>query len=285
MNYILLFFKGILMGICDLIPGISGGTIAFITGIYSRLINAVKGFSFDLIRESFKSMGKLKVSSQLKKSVKKLDLIFLAVLFGGIGTALLVGSILIKYLLKEYFPQTISFFVGLIIASAWFIYKKIEDHSGVNLVTGLIGILIGVSLAFIVPTKIEPNFIYIFIGGFFAISAMFLPGISGAFILLVMGIYEFMLDVLHNLKDNMLYFISFALGAIVGAYSISRLVSYLFKKDKCKTLYFLLGLVIGALTIPITQVIETSKSISPILLITFVIVGAGLVFVINNLTK
>ena len=257
-NKILLFLKGVLMGICDLIPGISGGTIAFITGIYTRLIEAVKAFSFKLVYDII-----LLNKKELKKDIKKLELGFLFTLFLGIGFAILAGSRIIKFLLENYFAYTLSFFVGLIIASSKIIFDNIKNHKMKNILFGVMGLILGILLSFLIPKTITPSLYYVFIGGFFAISAMFLPGISGAFILLIMGLYEFMINVLHDILRNISYFIVFGLGAVLGAFAISRVISFLFRKDKCKTLYFLLGLVIGAVSIPIKRIIEiTSFNIS-----------------------
>lgn len=258
----LLFLKGVLMGICDIIPGISGGTIAFITGIYTRLINAVKSFSPKLVGDLFRySIKRDKQGlSALKQDVKKLDLIFLITLGAGIATALLIGSRIITYLLENHYAYTISFFIGLILASSKAIFDHIERHHTKNIMFGLLGLLVGISLSILIPATITPNIAYIFIGGFLAISAMFLPGISGAFILLILGIYEFMLSVLHDILGKLDYFMAFTIGAILGAFSISRAVSFLFRKDKCKTLYVLLGLVIGCLSIPIKKVCQNTTS-------------------------
>lgn len=269
-NKILLFLKGILMGICDLIPGVSGGTIAFITGIYARLINAVKSFNFKLIKD-FVTGNK----RELKKDIKRLDLGFLIVLFLGIIIAILIGSRIIKFLLDRYFVYTLSFFIGLILASCVLIFQDIKNRKGKNILFGVFGLIIGISLAFLIPMNIAPNLYYVFIGGFIAISAMFLPGISGAFILLIMGLYEFMLNILHNIKSNLNYFVVFIFGAILGAFVISRIISFLFKKNKCKTLYFLLGLVIGALGVPLKKIFEIAYlDISNVFfMISFVILG------------
>ncbi|MBW2980280.1 DUF368 domain-containing protein [Candidatus Woesearchaeota archaeon] len=250
------------MGICDIIPGISGGTIAFITGIYTRLINAVKSFSPKLVGDLFRySIKRDKQGlSALKQDVKKLDLIFLITLGAGIATALLIGSRIITYLLENHYAYTISFFIGLILASSKAIFDHIERHHTKNIMFGLLGLLVGISLSILIPATITPNIAYIFIGGFLAISAMFLPGISGAFILLILGIYEFMLSVLHDILGKLDYFMAFTIGAILGAFSISRAVSFLFRKDKCKTLYVLLGLVIGCLSIPIKKVCQNTTS-------------------------
>jgi putative membrane protein len=253
-NKILLFLKGVLMGICDLIPGISGGTIAFITGIYTQLIEAVKSFSLKLVYDLVTFNKK-----ELKKDIKRLDLGFLIILFLGIGFAIFTGSSIIKFLLENYFAYTLSFFVGLILASSKIIFDNIKDHKIKNILFVILGLLFGISLSFLIPQTINPSLPYVFIGGFIAISALFLPGISGAFILLIMGLYEFMINVLHNIFGNIHYFIVFGFGAVLGAFTISRVISFLFKKDKCKTLYFLLGLVIGSISIPINKIIEITQ--------------------------
>lgn len=275
-NKLLLFLKGILMGICDLVPGISGGTIAFITGIYERLINAVKGFSLKLIL----SVGN---KDKFKTNFKKLDLGFLIVLLLGIFTALILGSGIIEFLLENYFVYTLSFFIGLILMSSFVIFEKIRNHNSVNVFFGILGFVLGLSLIFLVPAVVNPSLGYVFFGGFVAISAMFLPGISGAFILLILGLYEFMLGVLHDISRNINYFLSFVLGAILGAFVISRVISYLFKKDRCKTLYFLLGLVLGALSVPIKRVSEISVGVLDIGIMLFLfLIG---VFMVLNLRK
>lgn len=270
------------MGICDLIPGISGGTIAFITGIYQRLIDAVKNFNLRLLRSIF---GGSKYEKKI--CVQKLDLGFLITLIIGIVVAILLGSRLIKFLLENYFSFTLAFFIGLILASSKIIFDHIQNHKIKNVFFGMIGFLIGIGFTFLVPVNIQPNIGYTFLGGFFAVSAMFLPGISGAFILLIMGLYEFMINVLHNIPENFNFFIIFILGAILGAIVISRIISWLFKKDKCKTLYFLLGLVIGALGIPIKRIIqETVFSASNIIfIIIFLIIGIILVSFVGRCRK
>jgi putative membrane protein len=281
-----IFLKGILMGICDLIPGISGGTIAFITGIYQRLINAVKSFSIKLIPETYNYIKK--GDKTILKSIKKLDLIFLTTLILGIITAIVIGSHLIKYLLNNYFVYTITFFIGLILASSINIFKEIKNHKISNIIFGIIGLIIGILLGIIIPVTLNPSLTYIFISGFIAISAMFLPGISGSFILLILGVYEFMINVLHNIIDKIYYFFAFIFGGILGALTISKFVSYLFEKDKPKTLYFLLGLVLGCLSIPLRNIILydiiwTIKEI--ITTSSFLIIGFFIVIMIIKTNK
>lgn len=258
----IIYLKGVLMGICDMIPGVSGGTIAFITGIYTRLINAIKSFSPELIANFFNYLFKRGKNNlqDLKNDIKKLDLIFLIPLALGIGTAVILGSRIISFLLNNYFAYTMAFFIGLILASSRIIYKNIRNHHLNNILFGIVGLLIGISLSSLIPTQVDPTLLYVFIGGFLAISAMFLPGISGAFLLLILGIYEFMLGVIKNITANISYFLVFMVGAILGAFSISRIISFLFKKDRCKTLYVLLGLVIGSLSIPIKRIIISTST-------------------------
>jgi len=248
------FLKGMLMGICDTVPGISGGTIAFITGIYEKLINSLKGFSFPLLFDCLYFIIGKGDRRKLKKDVAKLNLGFLITLLSGIILAIFIFSRVMSYLLESYFAFTMAFFVGLIIASAKTIFDHIEKHHGANVVLAVVGLVFGASLAFFVPSVVEPSFGYVFFGGFIAISAMILPGISGSFILLIIGIYGFMLNVVKNVISNLDFFIVFALGAAVGLFTISRVVSYVFRKDKSKTLYFLLGLVVGSLSVPVREI-------------------------------
>jgi len=250
------------MGISDLIPGISGGTIAFITGIYERLINAVKGFS---------------INTFIKRDFKKLDLGFLFFLLLGIISAILIGSRGIKYLLENYLAYTLMFFIGLILASSFIIFEGIKNHKFKNIVFGLIGLVVGLSFGFLNPVVAEPSLIYIFFGGFVAISAMFLPGISGSFILLIMGLYEFIIGLLSDVIGNFGYLFVFGIGMLFGAFFISRVISFLFRKDKCKTLYFLLGLVLGALAVPIQRVLESGVGFREIPILGFLFLGGVLV--------
>lgn len=253
-----LFLKGLLMGICDLIPGISGGTIAFITGIYERLMKAIN----DVLKFKFK------------------DLKFLIILFLGIAISILIGSRVMSFLLDNYFILLISFFMGLILASGIKIIKMNKLKSNKDIMFILIGFIIGISLMFLVPINLTPSLVYIFLGGFLAISAMFLPGISGSFILLIMGIYTYMIDVLTNLKIKEI--IIFMLGALAGAYFISKLVTFLFKKNKSNVLFFLSGLVIGSLSVPINMLLAYNILFLEIILMSILFLfGLLVVYLLN----
>ncbi len=247
------FLKGMLMGIADLVPGISGGTIAFITGIYVRLIHAIteltpKNFILilkDLFRKDFKSA---------QKKFIEFSFLFLLLLFAGIFTSIILGSKLIHYLYLNFNSELLIFFSGLILASSKIIFKEIDKHNSFNIVFGIGGILLGLSLLYITPLEIlNPSYLTILFGGFLAVFALFLPGVSGSFILLVFGLYGFIIDSLQNIISNLDVFLVFGVGAILGMVIISRLIKYLFKENKSLTLYVLLGLVLGSLSIPLTQ--------------------------------
>ena len=269
-----------------MIPGISGGTVAFITGIYSRLIGAVKSFSPKLIYDIF-TYPIHKKEDRLKEDIKKLDLLFLLVLILGISSAFLVGSRIIKLLLRDYPAYTLSFFIGLILVSSTIIFNHIQNHNIKNISFGFFGFALGLMFSILVPLTVTPTLGYVFLGGFFAVSAMFLPGISGAFILLIMGLYEFMINVLNDISNNISYFLLFITGALLGAFSISRIISFLFKKNRCKTLYVLLGLVIGALSVPLKKILQTASfHLSSVLIMVFwFLLGASLVVLIGRYQK
>jgi putative membrane protein len=277
------FLKGMLMGACDIVPGISAGTIAFITGIYERLINAIKGFSPYLIWDFVLLIFGKGDRGKFRKDVRALDLGFLVPLGLGIMFAILLLSRVISWLLEYYFSYTMVFFVGLILASAKTIFDHIEKHHSANVALMILGLIGGVGLMFAIPANVNPTVVYVFLGGFLAISAMMLPGISGSFILLILGLYEIMLDALKHLLSEIKTVIVFILGAIVGFMTISRVVSWLFKKDKSKTLYFLLGLVVGSLGVPLRSIyvsfpeVDFLSVIIHLVLFAFGILSASLV--------
>ncbi|OHB60928.1 MAG: hypothetical protein A2168_08585 [Planctomycetes bacterium RBG_13_50_24] len=283
---IIIYLKGFLMGICDIIPGISGGTIAFITGIYAQLINAVKSFSPKLVYDIITYPIHRK-SDSLKEDIKKLDLGFLVILVLGIASAFLAASRVIEFLMKEYFAYTISFFIGLILASSKTIFEHIEDHSTKNILFCILGFILGVVSSLLVPLTVTPSLGYVLLGGFCAVNAMFLPGISGAYVLLIMGLYEFMVGVLNDLRNNIDYFLIFMVGASLGAFTISRIISFLFRRNKCRTLYILLGLVIGALGTPVRRIVETTTfQVSNVLIMVFwCLLGGSLVVLLGRYKK
>ena len=234
------------MGISDLIPGISGGTIALITGVYDDFISSLNNLKIKNIKSILKSDFFLKF-----KEFKFDFLIFLAL---GIISSILIFSKIISNLLINYPQEISSFFFGLILASIPFILKGIKVFS-FNYLPFLIGsILITSYLLGLNNINGEISFIYIFICGFFCSCAMILPGISGAYILLIFSSYDFILEKLNifltdfNFND-FIWIGVFILGILTGILTFSRFVKYLLHKHKNKTIVSLSGLIIGSLPI------------------------------------
>ncbi len=252
----LLFLKGFLMGASDVIPGISGGTIAFITGIYDPLIEGLKDVGTTLKRIALKAFGKEKTG--LRTLLSEIPFGFFIPLVLGIAIAFAIGSRIIPYLLTHYPAQIFSFFVGLILASAYFIFRQIRRRTLGGLVWGAVGLVLGlaVSLAAHAQGGGNPGIVAVFFLGVIAICAMILPGISGSYILLVLGEYAFMLNVVNGLLsgvavgENALLAASFILGAVVGLLSFSRLLAYLLEHHHALTFSALAGLMLGALAGP-----------------------------------
>lgn len=263
-NSIEIFLKGLLMGVCDIIPGISGGTIAFTTGIYERLLHAVKSFSPKVVKDValWVTNRNATHTQELIKDFRQMDVGFLSVLFLGISIALMLMSHIVGYLLEHYFAYLMAFFIGLILSSSKILFDHIVNHKKENILFGFMGIACGLSLLLFVPAIVNPSPLYLFMSGFLAISAMFLPGISGAFILLILGVYEHLVLALHDVVGNIRDIFFFILGAILGAFTISRLILFLFSRYRCETLYLLLGLVLGSLSIPLQQIFKEAHSFS-----------------------
>lgn len=237
-NLLLTYFKGAAMGAADVIPGVSGGTIAFITGIYERLITAIKNINFKTLKLLF--TGKVRAFWDV------IDGNFLLFLVAGIATSLLSFAKLITHLLENYPILVWSFFFGLIIASTVFVGKTVKW----NLKTGLAFVILTVAAYFITsptntPIASQHELWYIFLSAAIAICAMILPGISGSFILLLLGEYLFILKALTSFNFPVIFV--FIAGALIGIISFSNVLSWLFKHFKMITLASLTGFMFGSL--------------------------------------
>lgn len=273
------------MGICDAVPGISGGTIALITGIYKQLISSVSSFSHKTFGELWLYCRAKKKSEKKKasKNLKKYNFPFLGSQLAGIFIALLSMSHLMDFLLKSFRSFTFAFFFGLILASAILMYKRIPKHAIAYLPLFFLGVFVGASFAFLPSTSIVPEFWFIFLAGFIAVSALFLPGISGSFILVLLGVYEFMISVVKHPFSNLSVVFLFILGALFGVLIISRIIKWLFVKGESQTMYALLGLVIGALAVPFKEVL-IGDGLS-LLALVFALLGLGIAIGIDWLGK
>ncbi|MDN5216230.1 DUF368 domain-containing protein [Fulvivirgaceae bacterium BMA12] len=236
-DYILLFLKGIGMGGADVVPGVSGGTIAFITGIYEELLNSIK--SVDL--EAIKLLSKFK----WKAFWEKINGRFLVTLIGGIAVSLLTLSKLIGFLLANYPIQLWSFFFGLVIISSILVAREIKEWKIIMVLALIIGVVIAFLITEFTPAETPESWWFIFISGAIAICAMILPGISGSFILLILGKYTFVINAVN--ERNIPIILIFGLGCIVGILSFSRLLSWLLNKFHNLMVAFLSGFMIGSL--------------------------------------
>ena len=228
------------MGIANVIPGVSGGTIALITGIYEDLINSLK--SFDT-----KSLN-LITSIDILEFIKYTNLYFLLAVFGGSIVSVFSIASLFKYLFIHYPILIWAFFFGLIIASIYFVGKRISKWNTTTIFSLAIGTLVAISLSFMTPASENDNLFFVFICGIIGISGMMLPGLSGSFILILMGNYE-LLMVTAITELNILLLSVFFLGSAFGLMSFSHILSWVFKHYKNQTLALLTGFILGSLSI------------------------------------
>lgn len=236
-QYLLVLLKGMGMGAADVVPGVSGGTIAFITGIYEELIHSIKSIDGTAVRFFF--------SGRWKSFWMHINGTFLVAVFSGIAISVVSLARLLEYLLHEHPVLVWSFFFGLILVSSYIVAKRVRswDYSRV------VAIMAGTGAAFyitsITPAHTPDAAWFVFLSGLLASCAMILPGISGSFILLLLGKYQFALSAVNEVR--VLDLITLGLGAIVGLLSLSRLLSWLFRKYHDGTVAVLAGFMIGSL--------------------------------------
>lgn len=237
-----LVLKGFLMGMADIVPGVSGGTVAFILGIYDRLVAAIASVNLDLL--------KLIKERRFKDALKHVDFTFLFFLLSGIFLALILMSRLMHYVLNEHPVPTWALFFGLILASIFYLKNQIKDfYRGQNILLTILGAIIAYFVVGAIPTETPNDYLTIFLSGAIAIIAMILPGISGSFILLILGKYIFITEALKSpfINNHLLVLITFSLGCLVGILSFSKILNFLLNKFHSLTLCFLTGFMIGSL--------------------------------------
>ncbi len=237
-DYLIITLKGIAMGAADVVPGVSGGTIAFISGIYEELLESINAINFNTLKV-LKQKG-------VKAMWKSINGNFLLSLLLGIGISIISLAKLIKWLLENKPILVWSFFFGLVVASVIYVAKQIKEWN----VAGIVLLVIGAGIAYyisILPPMANgiSSTWFLFFAGSLAICAMILPGISGSFILLLLGVYKPVLDAIHD-KDfkTLIVLIS---GAVVGLLTFSRLLKWLFDKYHTLTLAALTGFILGSL--------------------------------------
>jgi putative membrane protein len=239
-EYIGLFLKGVGMGAANVIPGVSGGTIALITGIFEKLIHSIK--SFDLVALKFLFSGKL------KRFAEHVNLDFLIAVFLGIATSIFSLARLLGFLFDNYPVLIWSYFFGLIMASVYFVGRRVQKITVGVVITFLLGTFFALVITWLTPATPNGDFFYLFLCGIVAICSMILPGLSGSFVLILMGNYELVfIKAVNDLDVKILGPV--ILGAICGLIAFSHLLSWIFKKFKDMTISLLTGFILGSLGI------------------------------------
>ncbi len=239
MKYLVLFLKGFAMGAANVIPGVSGGTIAFITGIYFRLITALKHFD----------LAAIVYFLQLKwrSLADHIDLYFLLVLGTGLALSLLTLAKVMTWALGTHEILTLSFFFGLIVASILGVGRQLGIWNINAILAFMLGTSLALAVAFLPPAQPNEGFIYLILCGMVAVCSMILPGLSGSYILLLMGNYALVLQAIGDFKWGILAPVG--IGVVIGLVGFSRLLSWLFEKYKDATIALLTGFVTGSLLI------------------------------------
>ena len=268
MQYLVIFIKGMMMGAADIIPGISGGTVALITGIYEKLLKSINSISWKTIVQVKKN--------GLKFVWKKINGRFLLTLLSGIITSILLFSWILEWLFKNESIALWSFFFGILLASFIFLIKIEIQKKTISFFSLLIGIFLSYQITKITPSSIQTvSPWYIFVTGFFGITAMILPGISGAYILLLMGVYQTILSNIRQAQQLIFSFNKevlidvaqvlgiFFLGIIFGIKFFTKFLTFILENYRRYTMSFLIGLMIGSLNKiwPWQNIIEKNNSI------------------------
>ena len=228
------------MGAANVIPGVSGGTIALITGIFEKLIDSIKSFDLKALKLLFS--GKFKAFSQY------VNLWFLIAVFGGAVISIFSLAILLQFLFANYEVQVYAFFFGLILASVYFVGKTIQKWSVSVIITFIIGTVTAIILSVLNPAAENDSPVYLVICGVVAICSMILPGLSGSFVLLLMGNYE--LVMINAVADlNLKIIVPVGIGAVVGLIAFSHFLSWVYKKFRDQTISILTGFILGSLAI------------------------------------
>lgn len=236
-DYFVLVLKGMGMGAADVVPGVSGGTIAFITGIYEELIDSIKSVNINALKLFF--------TGKFAEFWKAINGSFLISVLMGIGISVFSLAKGLEYLLNHFPILVWSFFFGLIIASAIYVARAIKKWDAGTIIAGIAGIAVAYFITVISPAEANASYWFIFLSGSIAICAMILPGISGSFILVLLGMYKFILEAVGNLEIAVI--LTFLIGAAIGIIAFSNVLSWLLKKYHNLTIAVLAGFMVGSL--------------------------------------
>ena len=229
--------RGLAMGAADIVPGVSGGTIAFITGIYERLLESLSNINFSLIT-TLRKAGLRAAWDQIHGG-------FLLTLFTGILISIFSLATIIRFFLEHHAHLLWSFFFGLVGASIWFVGKQVGNWGGPRILAFVIGAVVAYAITTIPPLGTADQLWYILLCGAIAICAMILPGISGSFILLLLGAYPVVIQAISDLNITILG--TFAAGCVIGLLLFSKLLNWMFKHHKHTTIASLTGFLLGSM--------------------------------------
>jgi putative membrane protein len=303
-GWLAIYLKGVAMGAADSVPGVSGGTIAFITGIYERLIAAITELdptAVFLLAEIHQGSGRRRLYERLVE----MDVPFLVTLGIGVVTAIVGVSRVVHAALQQAEALTFAFFFGLIAASAIVLYEQISVGTPGRLAAAVIGF----SVAFLVSgitggSDVAHSLPIVFVAGSIAIVAMILPGVSGAFFLVLLGQYEYLTGVLTTFVDRLIdvltgdralvstlesatTVVTFVVGALVGLFTVAHLIRWALDRYRVATLSFLVSLMVGALRLPVLRIRTntTTLSIETVLpLLASIAIGGGVVLALDRYT-
>lgn len=236
-DYAFLTLKGMAMGAADVVPGVSGGTIAFIVGIYDELINSIKSINGESLKLFF--------TGKWIAFCKQINAVFLFSIILGIGISIFSLAKVITWLLTDHPVLVWAFFFGLVLASTWFVSKDIKEWNWKTILAFIVGAAVAYYITVATPAETPTNLLFIFLCGAIAICAMILPGISGSFILVLLGKYFFIMEAVKTF--NIKIILVFAAGALIGITTFSRLLSFALKHFRNITLSVLTGFMLGSL--------------------------------------
>lgn len=236
-DYAFLTLKGMAMGAADVVPGVSGGTIAFIVGIYDELINSIKSINGESLKLFF--------TGKWIAFCKHINVAFLFSIILGIGISIFSLAKVITWLLTDHPVLVWAFFFGLVLASTWFVSKDIKEWNWKTILAFIVGAAVAYYITVATPAETPTNLLFIFLCGAIAICAMILPGISGSFILVLLGKYFFIMEAVKTF--NIKIILVFAAGAFIGITTFSRLLSFALKHFRNITLSVLTGFMLGSL--------------------------------------
>lgn len=297
------YLKGFLMGAADTVPGVSGGTIALITGIYERLITAITAVEpsdLALLLAVHTTEGR----SELRELFRRADAVFLAALGAGIASAVLTLSRVLEHAVSEFPAFTAAFFFGLIGASAIVLYGEVDVGSPRRLAVAGFGVALAVAVTSLPESQVGNSLPVVFVSGAIAVCAMILPGVSGSFFLYVLQQYEYMITNLTTfvdgviglarggglapLSDSFTVVVTFCSGALIGLLTMARIVRWALEHYRAATLTFLVSLMVGGLAMPVSTIAaEVEAGATPALagVVGFAVLGGGLVLGVDSITE